>query len=230
MLRGAFLPTLALGPVAVVVAALVGGGKAALGAALGFVIAIAFFALGLFVMRKLGGAADPLRFLASALAVFMGQLIFLLRRHHRPPGRDLAQRHRLRCRRPRGRAGVAGVPGGGLRPVPPACLRRTARNRAGWGLGHMTTGAHRDHTALAAVRTPPRRRRRRCSRPTPGTAASRRRACGTSSPTSSRGPAMFGAIGWGLDPWLGTSWLVAVGIVGGMALSLYLVWFRYGTQ
>ena len=44
------------------------------------------------------------------------------------------------------------------------------------------------------------------------------------------GPAMFGAIGWGLDHWLGTSWLVAVGIVGGMALSLYLVWFRYGTQ
>jgi hypothetical protein len=44
------------------------------------------------------------------------------------------------------------------------------------------------------------------------------------------GPAMFGAIGWGLDAWLGTSWLVMVGILGGMALSLYLVWFRYGTQ
>lgn len=44
------------------------------------------------------------------------------------------------------------------------------------------------------------------------------------------GPAMFGAIGWGLDRWLGTSWLVVVGILGGMALSLYLVWFRYGTQ
>jgi ATP synthase protein I len=78
MLRGAFLPTVAVGPVAVVVAAVVGGGKAALGAALGFVIALAFFALGLVVMRKLGSAADPLRFLASALAVFMGQMIFLL--------------------------------------------------------------------------------------------------------------------------------------------------------
>jgi hypothetical protein len=44
------------------------------------------------------------------------------------------------------------------------------------------------------------------------------------------GPVMFGGVGWGLDHWLGTSWLVAVGIVGGMALSLYLVWFRYGTQ
>jgi ATP synthase protein I len=78
MLRGAFLPTLAVGPVAVVVGALLGGGRAALGALLGFLVAIAFFALGLFVMRKLDSAADPLRFLASAMAVFLGQLIFLL--------------------------------------------------------------------------------------------------------------------------------------------------------
>ncbi|HEV7172119.1 hypothetical protein [Pedococcus sp.] len=78
MLRGAFLPTLVVGPVAVVVGALVGGGRAALGALLGFLVAIAFFALGLFVMRKLDSAADPLRFLASAMAVFLGQLIFLL--------------------------------------------------------------------------------------------------------------------------------------------------------
>lgn len=78
MLRGAFLPTLAVGPVAVVVAALLGGGRAALGALLGFLVAMAFFALGLFVMRKLDSAADPLRFLASAMAVFLGQLIFLL--------------------------------------------------------------------------------------------------------------------------------------------------------
>lgn len=78
MLRGAFLPTLAVGPVAVVVGALLGGGRGALGALLGFAIAIAFFAPGLFVMRKLDSAADPLRFLASAMAVFLGQLIFLL--------------------------------------------------------------------------------------------------------------------------------------------------------
>jgi F0F1-type ATP synthase assembly protein I len=44
------------------------------------------------------------------------------------------------------------------------------------------------------------------------------------------GPVMFGAIGYGLDHLLGTSWLVAVGILAGMALSLYLVWVRYGTQ
>jgi ATP synthase protein I len=67
-----------VGPVAVVVGALLGGGRGALGALLGFLVAIAFFALGLFVMRKLDSAADPLRFLASAMAVFLGQLIFLL--------------------------------------------------------------------------------------------------------------------------------------------------------
>ena len=78
MLRGAFLPTLAVGPVAVVVAWLAGGGKAAWSAGLGFVVAIAFFALGMVVMSRLNSAADPLRFLASAMAVFLGQMIFLL--------------------------------------------------------------------------------------------------------------------------------------------------------
>lgn len=78
MLRGAFYPTVAVGPVAVLVAALASGGRAALGAALGFVVAIAFFALGLLVMRRLQSASDPLRLLASAMAVFLGQMIFLL--------------------------------------------------------------------------------------------------------------------------------------------------------
>jgi ATP synthase protein I len=78
MLRGAFLPTLLVGPVAVAVGALAGGGRSALSAALGFAVSIAFFALGLLVMQRLDSAADPLRFLASALAVFFGQLIFLL--------------------------------------------------------------------------------------------------------------------------------------------------------
>ncbi|MCU1538298.1 MAG: hypothetical protein JWP82_2649 [Humibacillus sp.] len=44
------------------------------------------------------------------------------------------------------------------------------------------------------------------------------------------GPLIYGGIGWGLDHWLGTTWIVGAGIVGGMALSLYLIWFRYGTQ
>jgi len=44
------------------------------------------------------------------------------------------------------------------------------------------------------------------------------------------GPLIYGGLGWGLDLWLGTTWIVGAGIVGGMALSLYLIWFRYGTQ
>ena len=44
------------------------------------------------------------------------------------------------------------------------------------------------------------------------------------------GPAVFGAIGWGLDTLLGTGFLVVVGILAGMALSLYVIWLRYGTS
>lgn len=44
------------------------------------------------------------------------------------------------------------------------------------------------------------------------------------------GPLLYGGIGWGLDHWLGTAFLLPVGIIGGLALSLYLIWFRYGSQ
>ncbi|PRY62909.1 hypothetical protein BCF74_103116 [Knoellia remsis] len=44
------------------------------------------------------------------------------------------------------------------------------------------------------------------------------------------GPALFGAIGWGLDRLLGTGFLVVVGILVGMGLSLYTIWLRYGTS
>lgn len=44
------------------------------------------------------------------------------------------------------------------------------------------------------------------------------------------GPAGFGAIGWLLDRWLGTGFLLVVGLLGGMALSIYVIWLRYGTE
>ena len=44
------------------------------------------------------------------------------------------------------------------------------------------------------------------------------------------GPLIYGGLGALADHWLGTTWLVGAGIVGGMALSLYLIWFRYGTH
>lgn len=44
------------------------------------------------------------------------------------------------------------------------------------------------------------------------------------------GPMVFGAAGWLLDRWLTVTGFVAVGIVLGMALSLYIIWLRYGTS
>jgi hypothetical protein len=43
------------------------------------------------------------------------------------------------------------------------------------------------------------------------------------------GPLLYGGLGYLLDP-LGTRFLVAVGLVGGMALAIYLVTVRYRTR
>lgn len=42
------------------------------------------------------------------------------------------------------------------------------------------------------------------------------------------GPALFGGLGWLLSQWLGTTFFTPVGILLGMALSLYVIWLRYG--
>jgi len=44
------------------------------------------------------------------------------------------------------------------------------------------------------------------------------------------GPALFGGLGYLLDRVLGTAFLVVLGVLGGMAASLYLIWLRYGTS
>lgn len=44
------------------------------------------------------------------------------------------------------------------------------------------------------------------------------------------GPAVFGGLGWLLDRWLGTGFFVLLGLLAGMAMSLYIIWLRYGTQ
>jgi ATP synthase protein I len=44
------------------------------------------------------------------------------------------------------------------------------------------------------------------------------------------GPLLYGGLGYLLDRWLGTRFLVAVGLVGGMALAIYLVTVRYRTR
>jgi hypothetical protein len=43
------------------------------------------------------------------------------------------------------------------------------------------------------------------------------------------GPAVFGGLGHLADRWLGTSFLLPIGLLGGMAMSLYVIWLRYGT-
>lgn len=40
----------------------------------------------------------------------------------------------------------------------------------------------------------------------------------------------WGGVGWALDSWLGTSYLLLVGLLLGMGASLYLVWLRFGRE
>lgn len=43
------------------------------------------------------------------------------------------------------------------------------------------------------------------------------------------GPLVYTLIGWFADRWLDTKpWLTLTGLLLGMALSMYLVWIRYG--
>jgi hypothetical protein len=42
------------------------------------------------------------------------------------------------------------------------------------------------------------------------------------------GPLTFGVLGLLLDWWLGTWFLLPVGVLAGMALSMYSIWLRYG--
>ncbi len=42
------------------------------------------------------------------------------------------------------------------------------------------------------------------------------------------GPAMMGGLGWLVDRWLGTTFVVGVGIIAGMIMSVYVIWVRYG--
>lgn len=39
----------------------------------------------------------------------------------------------------------------------------------------------------------------------------------------------FGLPAWLLDQWLGTNWIVLIGILLGTAVAITTIWFRYGT-
>jgi ATP synthase protein I len=76
MLRATVLPMVATAPVVVAVFWIANGTRGGLAALLGVVVAVAFFAGGLYVMGRVV-KADPLSVLAGALAVYFGQVIFL---------------------------------------------------------------------------------------------------------------------------------------------------------
>ena len=76
MLRGALLPSTAAGLLAAVVLWVLRDSDGGLAALLGVAVAVVFFAAGLAVMKRVVGA-NPLSLLAGALAVYLGQILFL---------------------------------------------------------------------------------------------------------------------------------------------------------
>ncbi|MDO5503434.1 MAG: hypothetical protein Q4G67_09710 [Actinomycetia bacterium] len=42
------------------------------------------------------------------------------------------------------------------------------------------------------------------------------------------GPMVFGGLGWLLSRWTDITLFIPVGMLAGMALSLYTIWLRYG--
>ncbi|HEU5241202.1 MAG TPA: hypothetical protein VFU25_04250 [Ornithinibacter sp.] len=78
MLRGALLPSLVAGLVAVVVVVVWRGTDALAGALIGLVVSIGFFASGMFLLSRLVRSANPQAFFAVAMSVYLGQVIALL--------------------------------------------------------------------------------------------------------------------------------------------------------
>jgi ATP synthase protein I len=76
MLRGALVPSLVAAPLVVVALWVARGSRGGLAALLAVVVTIAFFAGGLAVMKRVTNA-NPLSLLAGALAVYLGQVLFL---------------------------------------------------------------------------------------------------------------------------------------------------------
>jgi ATP synthase protein I len=76
MLRGAVIPTVCTAPVIVLVFWMTRQTRGGLAALLGVSITVVFFAGGLYVMKRVTNA-NPFTVLAGALAVYLGQVIFL---------------------------------------------------------------------------------------------------------------------------------------------------------
>lgn len=76
MLRAAVIPMVSTAPVIVLLFWITRQSRGGLAALLGVTIAVAFFASGLYVMKRVTNA-NPISVLVGALAVYLGQVIFL---------------------------------------------------------------------------------------------------------------------------------------------------------
>jgi ATP synthase protein I len=78
MLRGALVPSVVAGLLAVAGVVLWRGGDALAGALIGLVVSVGFFASGMFLLSRLVRDASPHAFFAVAMAVYLGQVLALL--------------------------------------------------------------------------------------------------------------------------------------------------------
>lgn len=76
MLRAGLRMSLLSGPIAVVVLWILRGNEGAWSAALGVLVAVGFFASGLWLMDKMVGE-NAMALMAGAMAIYFGQVIFL---------------------------------------------------------------------------------------------------------------------------------------------------------
>jgi ATP synthase protein I len=76
MLRGAVIPMVCTAPLIVLAFWITRQTRGGLAALLGVSVAVAFFAGGLYVMKRVTNA-NPISVLVGALAVYLGQVIFL---------------------------------------------------------------------------------------------------------------------------------------------------------
>ncbi|WP_327044371.1 hypothetical protein OG320_21700 [Microbispora sp. NBC_01189] len=77
VLKGAAVPTLIVGLVAVVVAALVTGAQGALGAGIGLVIVVVFFTVGLAVVSW-AGRVSPMAMMAAAVVGYAVKVLVIM--------------------------------------------------------------------------------------------------------------------------------------------------------
>ncbi len=76
ILRAAVVPTVVVGVIAVILYGVLSGSSAAIGAAIGLIVVLAFFGLGLYALGLIL-AKHPSMIMTGALALYLGQILVL---------------------------------------------------------------------------------------------------------------------------------------------------------